>query len=64
MNFMRTSNGSAMVAVMCLRVNGAVQKPLFGKIVVGVCGCEWAFDCLSNVARDAERFKLKLVSES
>jgi hypothetical protein len=32
-NFMRTSNGSAIVAVMYLRVSGAVQKLLLREIV-------------------------------
>jgi len=41
-----------------------VLELLFRQIVQGVCRCEWAFDCSSNVDRDAERFKLNAVSES
>jgi hypothetical protein len=29
-NFMRTSNGSAMLAVMCLRLIGVLQRLLLG----------------------------------
>jgi len=53
-----------MVAVMWVRVSVVVLGLLFRQIVQGVCRREWAIDCSSNVARDAERFKLNAVSES